>query len=112
MGGGKGTLVKSHMPYLDLAGAQVRGNEARQPDQGQADMQAGAGNHLHPNQTHYRGTHPDSKTGVPGRHSPGAPGNPVHFTTDGKLKYFLDLKLKIIIELNKSTKGRKRVPMK
>lgn len=71
---------------LDLAGAQVRGNEARQPDQGQADVQAGTGNHLHPNQTHYQGTHPDSKTGVAGRHSPGASGNPAHFTTNEKLQ--------------------------
>lgn len=25
---GEGSLVKSHLPYLDLAGAQERGNEA------------------------------------------------------------------------------------
>lgn len=48
----------------------------------------------------------NSKTGVGRRCSPGAPGNSVNFTTSENSKYFLDLKLKIITELNESRKER------
>jgi hypothetical protein len=40
------------------------------------------------------------------RHSPGVPSHSVNFTTGENSKYFLDLKLKIITELNESMKER------
>lgn len=99
---GGGQPCEEPLALPRLAGARERGNEASP-----ARPRPGRGCRLvlgttQPQTKHtteeLTGTpgHRDAKTGVARRHSPGAPGNLINFTTDESSKYFLDLKLKII----------------